>query len=125
LKSEIKPAEIKVGINTFKSLKNGKVLIETNSKEEIEALEKDINAKCGGKLEVNIHILRKSRLVFLNIPEDISTEILEDTLVAQNPGLNLKKGDIQAKFSYEAKTYSELGNGSRSPDKEAIAAKED
>ena len=34
LKSEINPTEIKVGINSFKSLKNGKVLIETNSKEE-------------------------------------------------------------------------------------------
>ena len=96
LKSQISPAEIKVGINTFKSLKNGKVLTETNSKEEIEALEKDMNAKCGGKLEVNVHNLRKSRLVFLNIPEDISTGNLEDTLIAQNPGLDLIKGDSQA-----------------------------
>jgi len=34
LKSKMNPIEIKVGMNTFKSLKNGKVLIETNSKEE-------------------------------------------------------------------------------------------
>jgi len=33
LKSKINPTEIKVGINIFKLLKNGKVLIETNSKE--------------------------------------------------------------------------------------------
>jgi hypothetical protein len=38
LKAKINPTEIKVGINTFKSLKRSKVLIETNSKEEIEAL---------------------------------------------------------------------------------------
>jgi hypothetical protein len=43
--SKINPNEIKVGINTFKSLKNGKVLIQTKNKEEIEALVKDINAK--------------------------------------------------------------------------------
>ena len=94
-----------MGINTFKSLKNGKVPIETNSKEEIEALEKDIKAKCGSKLEVNIHKLRNPTLVILNIPEDISTGNLEDTLIAQNPDLNLKKGDIKAKFSYETKKH--------------------
>ena len=44
LKAKIKPSEIKVGINTFKTLNRGKVLIETNNKEEIEALEKDIQA---------------------------------------------------------------------------------
>jgi hypothetical protein len=53
-------------------------------------LEKDINAKCGD-LVANIHTLRKPRLIFLNIPEDISTTKLEDTLLAQNPDLNLKK----------------------------------
>jgi len=56
-------------------------------------------------LEVNIHKLRKSRLVILNIPEDISTGNLEDTLIAQNPDLNLKKVDIQVKFSYETKKH--------------------
>ena len=40
LKFKINLIEIKVGISTFKSLKNDKELIETNSKEEIEALEK-------------------------------------------------------------------------------------
>jgi hypothetical protein len=80
-----------VGINTFKSLTNGKVLIETNSKEETKVLEKDINAKCKGQLEANIHKLRNPRLVIFNIPEDISTENLEDTLIALNPDLNLKK----------------------------------
>ena len=93
-----------MGINTFKSLKNGKVLIETNSKEEIEVLEKNINAKCRVDLEANIHTLRKPRLIILNIPEDMSTTTnLQDTLVAQNPDLKLRKGDIIAKFSYKTK----------------------
>jgi len=34
LKSKINPTEIKVGISTFKSLKNGRILVGTNSKEE-------------------------------------------------------------------------------------------
>jgi hypothetical protein len=94
LQAKINPTEIKVGINTFKPLKSGKVLIETNSKEEIEALGKDKNANCGGDLEANIHTLRKPRLIILNIPDDISTTKLGDTLLAQNPELNLEKGDI-------------------------------
>jgi hypothetical protein len=58
------------------------VLIETNSKEEIEALENDINAKCQEKLEASAHKLRNPRLVIFNIQEDISTGSLEDTLIA-------------------------------------------
>jgi len=41
--------------------------------------------------------------VIYNIPETISTRNLEDTLLAQNPELNLKTGDITAKFSHETK----------------------
>jgi len=89
-----------VGINKYKLLKNGKVLIETNTKQEIEVLEKDINTKCGGELEANVHKLRKPRLVVYNIPEDISITNLEDTLLAQNTDFDLNKGDIDAKFTY-------------------------
>ena len=103
LKAKINPTEIKVGIHIFKSLRNGKVIIETDSKEEIEFLEKDTNAKCRGDLEANIHTLTKPRLIVLNIREDISTTNLEDTLLAQTPYLHLRKGNIVAKFSYKTK----------------------
>ena len=49
--------------------------------------------------------MRNLRLVIVNIPEDISTENLEDTLITQNPDLHLVKGDIKAKFSYETKKH--------------------
>jgi hypothetical protein len=103
LKSKINPTEIKVGINTFKLLKKGPVLIETNSKEEIEKLENEINSKCEGKLEASIHKQTKSRPVIFNIPEDISTQNLQDTLMAQNPDISLNKGDVEAKFCYTTK----------------------
>ena len=44
-KTNINPTEIKVGINALKALRNGKVLIERNTKEELETLGKDINDK--------------------------------------------------------------------------------
>jgi len=38
---------MKIGIRTFKSLKNDNVLIETDSKEETEILNSQIHDKCG------------------------------------------------------------------------------
>ena len=95
-----------MGINTFKTLNSGRVLIETNSKEEIEALGKEIQAKCGGDLEINIHTLRKPRLIPLNVPEDISTTNIEDSILMQNPDLNLRKGEIVTKISYVMKNMN-------------------
>ena len=44
LKTKINPGEIKLGIRTFKSFSGG-FIIETNSKEEIEILGKEIQGK--------------------------------------------------------------------------------
>ena len=49
--------------------------------------------------------MRSPRLVILNIPEEISIDNVEDTLLAQNSDLNLKQGDINAKFSYQTKKH--------------------
>jgi hypothetical protein len=94
LKTKINPTDIKVEI------RDGRVQIETGSKEEIDSLQRDINDKCGDNVIVNVHKLRNPRLVIYNIPEDISTENIEDTLIAQNPELNLEAGDIIPKFTY-------------------------
>jgi len=88
LKANINPSEINVGVKTFKSC-NGGVIMETNSKEEIETLDKEIRAKCGNELEVRVHTRRKPRLIILNVPEHISTNNIEDTIIRQNPDLNL------------------------------------
>ena len=102
LRTKINPGEIKVGIRTFKSFSGG-VIIETNSKEEIEILSKEIQEKCGRDLEAHIHSLRKPRLIILNVPEEISTTNIEDSILRQNPELNLKEGSIAAKFIYVTK----------------------
>lgn len=103
LKTKINPGEINVGVvNTFKAF-NGGVLIEMNSKEEIEVLEKEIQAKCGDKLEAHVHMLRKPRLIILNVPDDILTTNIEDSILKRNPDLYLKKGSITAKFTYVKK----------------------
>jgi hypothetical protein len=103
LKSNIKPIDIRVGISSFKSLKNGRIQIETGSKEEIEILTKYINEKCKGTLQAKILTLRRPKLVIYNVPEDISVENIEATMQVQNPELNLKTGDINAKFLYRTR----------------------
>ncbi|PSN30957.1 hypothetical protein C0J52_26327 [Blattella germanica] len=59
LRININPTEIKIGINTFKSLKDGRVLIEDPTKEEINVLSEKINAKCGNELDVHVPTLFK------------------------------------------------------------------
>ena len=44
-----------MGINALKTLRDGRFLIETNPKEELEALGKYINDKCGDRLETHIN----------------------------------------------------------------------
>jgi len=65
----------------------------------------DINAKCEGKLEANAHKLNP-RVVIINIPEETSIGNVEDTLLAHNTDVNLKQGDIEAKFSYETRKHT-------------------
>jgi hypothetical protein len=103
LKSRINPTDIRVGINSLKTLRNGKVQIETCNKEDIKILTNNIHDKCGDKLKVLVQKLRNPRMVIYNVPEDISTQNVEETILGRNPELNLNKGDIIAKFSYVTK----------------------
>ena len=48
LKTNVNRAVMKVGIRTLKSLKDGRILIEAGTKEEINKLSQTIQDKCGG-----------------------------------------------------------------------------
>ena len=65
---------MKVGINTFKALNDGRILIEAGSKEGIEKISTSITEKCGKGLKPKVQELRNPRLVIYNIPEDITLE---------------------------------------------------
>ena len=106
LKSKINPTEIKVGISSLKSLRDGRVLIETNSIQEAETLTRNIRDRFGEKLEANVQRPSNPRLKIHNIPEDISIGNIEETLLAQNPDLGLEKGEINPKFTYETKKHA-------------------
>jgi hypothetical protein len=103
LKSKINPTEIKVGITSLRMLRDGRLMIEASSKQDIEALGNKIEETCGTELEVSILKRRKPTLVLIGTPEEINTENIEATIVRQNPDLDIKEGDIKAKFSYTTK----------------------
>lgn len=89
---------MKVGICAFRSQRDGRVLLETKSKEEIELLYADIKDKCSQHLEVHIQKLRNPSNVIYNVPEEITKEYSEEIIATQNPELNLREGDVKPKF---------------------------
>jgi len=103
LKAKINPTDINVGINSLKTLTDGRVVITTSRKEEAEALETYIKEKCREELEPILHKRRNPRIIIRNTPEDITTKNIEETLIKQNPELYLQPGDIIPKFCYTTK----------------------
>ena len=97
------PTDIKVGIKTFKTLRDGRIIIETGSEEEINSLSSAISTKCGEQLEIIKHQLRKARIIIFNSPEEITTENAIDTIKAQNPDITPNGEDMVAKFKYKTK----------------------
>jgi len=67
MKTLAKTVEIKIGITTFKSLRIGRLLIETQNKKEIDALSKTIKEKCGEELEASTPRRRNPRLIIYNV----------------------------------------------------------
>ena len=91
--------------------------IEAGSIQKAQTLTNNIKDKLGDKMETNIQRPRKPRLK-IHIPEEISTDNIEGTLIAQNTNLGIEKGEIIPKFTYETKTHSEHSNRSKFPHKE-------
>jgi hypothetical protein len=52
---------MKIGIRTFKRLEDGKVLIEANTKDDIDKLNSQIRDKRGDRLETNVQNRREIR----------------------------------------------------------------
>jgi hypothetical protein len=84
-------------------LKDGRVLIEAGTSAEIALLSNSIRDKCGEDLEVTVPKLRKPRMIIHNVPQDVTIENLQETVLAQNPELGLALGDIETRFKFTTK----------------------
>jgi hypothetical protein len=102
-KTRINPTEMKVGISAFKTLKDGRILIEVDSKEERERISNRITEKCGKELEAKIQERRNPRLVIYNIPEDITLQNATKAIREENSELQLEECDLIAKYIYRTK----------------------
>jgi len=94
---------MKVGISAMKSLRDGRVIMETQNKNEIELLCSNINDKCSQLLEAKIQKPRNPRIVIYNIPEEVDTGNAEGIITTQNPELMLNAGEVMPKFTYRGK----------------------
>ena len=103
MKKDINPTDIIVGIKTLKTLRDGRILIETCSEEELNSLIRAINTKCGEQLEIMKHKLRKSRIIIYNFPEEIAVGNVTTVIKAQNSETTLNGEDITAKFRYKTR----------------------
>jgi len=103
IKTSVNPTSIKVGICAIKTLRDGRVIMETKSKEDIELLCTNINDKCSQLLDANIQKPRNPRLVIYNIPEEVNLENIEQIITTQNPELGLNEGEVAPKFTYRGK----------------------
>jgi hypothetical protein len=103
LKKKVNHTVMKVSIKAFKSLKDGRVLIEVGTSEEIKLISTSIRDNCGEDLEVTVPKLRKPRLIIHNVPQDTAVENLDKIILAQNPELGLISGDIEARYTYRNK----------------------
>ena len=108
LRTQINPAEIKVGIESVKSLRDGTVHIEAGSVQGPETLTNCIKDKLGDKIETHILRPRKPRLKIIKIQEEIPTDNIEDTIMALNPEICIGKGETIPKFIYETKRHTHL-----------------
>jgi hypothetical protein len=68
LKTNVNPTAMKIGVKSFKSLKDGRVHIEAGTSAEIDLLSTSIRDKCGEDLEVYVPKLRKPRMIIHNVP---------------------------------------------------------
>ena len=94
------PTEMKVGVSTFKSLKNGNLMIQAGSRNDMEVICRNINEKCGKEMEAKGSKLWNPRMIVYRIPEEAQEENIKNSILAQNSELNIQDTDLETKFIF-------------------------
>ena len=118
IKTKINPIDLKVGINSFKVLKNGQLLIESTNKTEMDIICKNINEKCGAEVEANVSKPRNPRIIIFNVPDEIIMENDIEAMTTQNPKIKEMGKELQPKFVFEDRKKNknmvlEISSGAR------------
>jgi len=91
VKTKVNPVDMKIGITTFKSLRNGRLVIETHNQQEIDELSKTINEICGEELEASTPRCRNPRLIIYNVPDELNIENAKELIMKQKSELCVEK----------------------------------
>jgi len=94
---------MKIGITTFKGLRNGRLLIETQNKTEIDVLSKTINEICGEELEASTPKHRNPRLIIYNVPDELNIENAKELIMKLNSELCIEKEDTTPRYLFKDK----------------------
>ena len=103
VKTKVNPVDMKIGITKFKGLRNGRLLIETQNKTEIDALNKTINEACGEELEASTPRRRNPRLIIYNVPDEITMENAQELIMKQNSEQSIGQEDITPRYLFKDK----------------------
>jgi len=107
VKTKVNPVDM-IGITTFKGLRNGRLLIVTQNKTEIDALSKTINKVCGEELEVSTPRRRTSRLIIYNVPDEINMEKAQELIMKQNSEQSFGQEDITPRYIFKNKRKAKI-----------------
>ena len=103
VKTKVNPVDKKIGITKFEGLRNGRLLIETQNKTQIDTLSKTINEMCGEELEASTSKRRNPRLIIYNVPDDLNIENAKELIMKQNSKLCIEKEVITPRYLFKDK----------------------
>lgn len=103
IKSKVNPSSLKVGIKNFKSISNGRVLIESHNKEDIIKICAEINNKLGDVANAQISKKLKPRLILYNIPEEVNKDNALTLIQQQNSDVFGENADVSVVHLLELK----------------------
>ena len=103
VKTKVNPVDMKIGITRFKGLRNGRLLIETQNKLDIDALSKTINELCGEELEALTPRRMNPRLIIYNVPDELYIENAKELIMKQNSELCVENEDKTPNYLFKDK----------------------
>lgn len=105
-KEKLNPAEMKVGIENVRKIRNGGIVITCKTKEEIKKINEEVKAKLGKEYEVKIPQLKTPKIRIYGIEEMMEDDDLIDALRNQNPEIIGEEAELTVKVNKRTKqTY--------------------
>ena len=104
VQSEVKPAEISVGISNIHKLKNGGVAISCKNKEEVQKLKNEVENKLGKDYNIKIPKQRNPHIKIVGLSQELSEENVKKSIKNQNVNVGSKMKHFKIHVMKKMKT---------------------